>query len=87
MKHVLLGYRKLDFDSRDGGRVQGTQLFTSFKSNNVFGLETTKVFISPENTPTNIADCLGFELEIEFNNKGKVVQIEFPQPVKQSVAK
>ena len=86
MKHVLLGYRKLDFDGRDGGRVQGTQLWTAFNSVDVKGQETSKLFIPSDKIPYNIDDYLGVQLDIEFNNKGKVVQIDFPQPVK-SVAK
>lgn len=81
MKHVLMGYRALDFKSTDGGQVVGTQLFTAFASNGVSGQETTKLFVNPSMVPKNLDDYLGVELDVEFNQKGRVVQIDFPKPV------
>ncbi len=74
MKSVLLGFRGLNFSTQDG-RVEGTQLFTAYPSPDVTGQETSKVFVRPELCPEGLENYIGSEINIEFNNKGKVVGV------------
>lgn len=82
MKHVLIGYRLVDFkDKTDGHKVEGISLYTLFDSVDVNGQETAKLFVNVNAVPDNLDDYLGLELDVDFNNKGRVVQLVFPKPV------
>ena len=76
MKSVLLGVRALDFSGGDGRRVEGTQLFLAYPSEGVIGQESCKVFVQPGCCPANIQDCIGMEIDVAYNNKGKVIGVE-----------
>ncbi|RKJ40165.1 hypothetical protein D7Y09_16060 [bacterium 1XD42-1] len=76
MKSVLLGVRGLDFPGGDGRRVEGTQLFLAYPSEGVIGQESCKVFVQPNSCPSNIQDYIGAEIDVAYNNKGKVIGIE-----------
>lgn len=75
MKSILLGIRGLDFSTEDG-KVKGTQLFLAFPSDGVIGQETGKAFVRPELCPEGLADCIGSEIDVAYNNKGKVIGVE-----------
>ena len=54
-------------------------MYTRFKSNHVdVGEETGQIFVKPELVPGNICDYIGKEIAVEFNQYGKVMQLEFP---------
>jgi len=79
MKQTLLGFRRTSFKGRDGEQVEGTRLYTRFKSNQVdAGEETGQIFVRPELVPGNIRDYIGKEIAVEFNQRGSVMQLEFP---------
>jgi hypothetical protein len=79
MKQILLGYRPYKFtDEKTGREVEGVSLYTQFESQDVKGYETAKV--SAKTVPDNIDDYLGVELDIDFDQKGKVRQVYFPKP-------
>jgi len=80
MKQVLVGYAKMNFTARDGSKVEGVKLYTLYSSNDVdAGQATGSVFLKPHLVPGNLSDYLGLELEIDFDQKGKLVQVEFPR--------
>ena len=80
LKHILLGYRPYDFkDEKTGRQVQGVSLFTQFQALRTTGYETVK--ISVPKVPANIEDYLGAELNVDFDQNGKVLNIEYPSCV------
>lgn len=77
MKQTLLGYRGYEFDDRQTGRkVQGVSLYTMYDSDAVRGHEAGR--ISVRQVPSNIDDFLGAEINVEFDQRGKVRQILWP---------
>lgn len=70
MQMYLCGYRFLDFESQDGKKIQGIQLFVSYPTDSVTGEMVDRVFVRQgiefpsEMTPGDV-------LDIAFNNKGK----------------
>ena len=78
VKQILVGYVNMDFTGRDGKKVEGVKLYTLYASNDVdAGQATGNVFLRPHMVPGNLSDYLGAELEMDFDQKGKLVQIEF----------
>ena len=72
MKQMLLGYSEVDF-SKDGERILGTKIFTSYESRSITaGQETASIFLRPEMIPegVDISDYLGMEIEIDFDHTG-----------------
>jgi hypothetical protein len=73
----LEGYSKLDFVSDDGKAIKGHSLFVTLKDPQVEGNAVAKLFVAdgiaiPETlTP-------GGTLDVQFNNKGKVVSVALP---------
>ena len=79
MKQMLLGYSEVDF-SKDGERILGTKIFTSYESRSITaGQETASIFLRPEVIPegVDISDYLGMEIEIDFDHRGRVVGLDF----------
>jgi hypothetical protein len=71
----LIGLAKLDFMSDDGKPIIGTNLFVSFPDPNVIGQSSAKLFIGQNiELPANLAP--GASLDIDFNNKGKVMAVK-----------
>ena len=69
MQMYLCGYRPLDFVSRDGKKIQGSQLFVSFPTDNVTGEMTDRIFVRngfdlPDMVPGDVLDGA-------FTNRGK----------------
>ncbi len=81
MKQMLLGYSKVDF-SKDGERILGTKIFTSYESRSITaGQETASIFLRSEMIPegVDISDYLGFEIDVEFDQRGRVIGLYFPE--------
>lgn len=81
MKQMLLGYSEVDF-TKDGDRILGTRIFTSYVSKSVTeGQETGSIFLRPDMIPSGVklSDYLGFEIDIDFDHKGRVVGLYFPE--------
>ena len=79
MKCTLLGFKSLDFENKDGDKVEGIKLFLAYVDENTVGFECDAKFIN-----RNVFDTFGIKLEelagsvstvidVEFNMKNKVV--------------
>lgn len=69
----LLGWKRMDFVSRDGKPVKGTKIYASFKDESVTG-EMCEAFFLPagfEVPPLTV----GQGLAVSFNRHGKPEQI------------
>ncbi len=79
MKQMFLGYSEIDF-SKDGERVVGTKIFTSYESRSITA-ETANIFLRPEMIPEGVklSDYLGFEIDVEFDQRGRVIGLYFPE--------
>lgn len=75
MKHVLLGIRKLDFNGTDGRPVKGYSLFVANPADGVNGMETSKIFV--REVPKDADSFLNTELDVVYNQKGRVVSIDW----------
>ena len=54
MKQMLLGYSEIDF-TKDGDRVLGTKIFTSYESRSITaGQETANIFLRPDMIPEGV---------------------------------
>jgi len=71
MKAKLLGTRQLDFTSKDGNQIKGTNLFLAFPEDGVTGHATDKIFIRSDiSLPAGMK--VGGEIQVFFNRKGRV---------------
>lgn len=76
MVQTLLGVKPVDFtDSKTNKHIEGTTIYTSFNSANVEGAETAKIFLAPNITPRDIETCIGCEIDVEYGQYGKVIQV------------
>lgn len=68
----VIGIQRLDFDTNDGGHIEGANLFVAFKDDNVVeGMKTERFFVKKEiELPKQIQ--AGDKLNIFFNQKGRV---------------
>ena len=83
MKQMFLGYSEVDF-SKDGERILGTKIFTSFDSRAVTqGQETASIFLRPDMIPEGISlsDYLGTEIDIQFDQRGRVIGLYFDEAI------
>ena len=81
MKQMLLGYSEIDF-TKDGDRVLGTKIFTSYESRSITaGQETANIFLRPDMIPggVKLSGYLGFEIDVEFDQRGRVIGLYFPE--------
>ena len=74
MRATLIGYKNLDFISKEGGAVQGTTLFVCYQEQDVHGRKCNKFFVNNRiEMPAKLK--AGGEYDIYFNEKGKVEQV------------
>lgn len=67
----VIGIQRLDFDTNDGGHIEGTNLFCAYKDDNVEGMKAERFFVKKEiELPKQIQ--AGDKLNIFFNQKGRV---------------
>lgn len=80
MIQVLLGYRPYDFTNREGEQVKGVSLYTTYEPDDEYlvGFMTDKLNVA--RVPKHIDSCINKEINVEFNNRGKVAQIIYPEP-------
>lgn len=73
MNAILMGYKYLDFSSKDGP-VKGHKLFLSYSDPDVKGQATDDIFIRADSGVLNIdpEKFLGKEIKLDTNLKGKV---------------
>lgn len=81
MKYTLLGYRPFDFKDKDSGRqVEGVSLFTAYLEDGVTGSASAK--LSVKAVPENIRDYIGCEIDVQFDQRGRAVQVNYPVATK-----
>ena len=67
----VIGIQRLDFDTNDGGHIEGTNLYCAFNDDNCEGMKTDRFFVKKEiDLPKQIQP--GDKLNIFFNQKGRV---------------
>lgn len=70
----VVGKQRLDFDTKEGSHINGTNFFILYPNSNVDGLKADRIFV-----PIEIEIPKGLELNkkanFDFDNKGKVVGI------------
>lgn len=74
MKVCLIGKRLVDFTAEDGRRICGASIYIGYEDNDVEGMVVDKVFVSSEKVALNDLK-VGADLDIEFNNKGRVIAV------------
>ena len=77
----LVGYKAINFVSKNGEEVSGTMLYITYPDSSVTGKMADKLFIR-EGTLALPELSLGADLIITYNRKGKPVRIE-AAPTKQ----
>lgn len=79
MKCTLLGFKSLDFENKDGDKVEGIKLFLAYVDENTVGCECDAKFINKNVFETfkvsleSLADAVNTVVDVEFNMKNKVV--------------
>lgn len=81
MKQVLLGYRPYDFKNKEGEQVKGVSLYTMFEPDDEYLVGYMSDKLNVAKVPKHIDSCINEEIDVEFNNRGKVAQIIYPDPV------
>ncbi len=77
----LLGYKDVDFVSRDGKQVKGKKIYTASKDEGVVGEMSDSFFLADGFELPALR--IGQELTISFNRHGKPEQITaLPEPQK-----
>lgn len=84
---TLVGLQPLDFDTEDGSRIKGINLYLNYPDENVYGKKADKKFISHVTCSNLGIDCeslldhIDQEIELETNLKGKVIGIKTIKPI------
>lgn len=69
----IIGIQNVDFESRDGSRIEGTNLYTTYDDEFVKGMKAEKFFIRRS------IDCsklkVGLTYDLTFDRRGKVEKI------------
>ncbi len=79
MKCTLLGFKSLNFDNKDGDKVEGIKLFLAYVDENTVGCECDAKFVNKNVFDTfnvsleALADSVNSVIDVEFNMKNKVV--------------
>lgn len=74
---TIVGIREMDFVSKDGSRVNGTQFFYEMESPGVEGFQTGKLFISAQARSTfGFLPRVGESVKVEYNRYGKPAAFE-----------
>ena len=79
MKCTLLGFKSLDFENKEGDKVEGIKLFLAYVDENTVGCECDAKFINRNVFDTfgitidKLADSVNSVVDVEFNMKNKVV--------------
>lgn len=90
MKVSLIGLRSINFTTDEGNEISGIKLFIAYPEDNVYGKICDSRFIT-DNVFTNLGvpvdtllNCIGSDIDIEINPKGKVVGLSCPEQNKKS---
>lgn len=70
----VIGIQELDFETKQGERIQGTNLFTEYPDDYVEGIRCEKFFVRRS------IDCKNVKInsyyDITFDRRGKLAKIE-----------
>lgn len=70
----IVGKQDISFDTKDGSRIEGKNLFCLAPNPNIEGLEAMKLFVPKEiEIPKGLE--LNKKIHIDFNHKGKIEAI------------
>jgi len=73
MQVKLVGVQSVNFTNNKGETIIGTNLFCTFRDENVEGLRTEKFFLKDE---IKLPECkINDTIEVSFNMKGKVEMV------------
>lgn len=71
----VIGKQILDFTTRDGQMIRGTNLYVAYKEANTEGLKADKIFVRDGiEIPKEMK--INDKLDISFNNRGKIEEIK-----------
>lgn len=70
----VLGKQQLDFSTKDGQVIKGTNLFVAYKNENTEGLKADKIFVR-EGIVLPKDMTINSKVEISFDNRGKIEEI------------
>lgn len=71
----LLGVQKLDFETREGERIIGTNIYTQYPDDYVEGVKCEKFFIRKSVDVSNLKIDSFYDLT--FDRRGKIDKIDF----------
>ena len=72
----VIGKQHLDFTTREGQSVKGTNLFVAYKAENIEGLKADKIFVRDGiSIPKEMK--MNDKLDISFDNRGKIEAISY----------
>jgi hypothetical protein len=74
MLYNVVGHRYLDFKSKEGNHIQGTNLYVTHEVTGVSGLATDKLFVRAEIEIPKGLD-VGKRVSVNFNRNGGIVSI------------
>lgn len=69
----IIGVQELDFETRQGERIQGTNLFAEYPDDYVVGVKCEKFFVRKSIDCKNIA--VNSYYDITFDRRGKIDKI------------
>ena len=75
--HTVIGYKNVDFKSKEGSAIKGTSLYTTIDGdagNNITGKGCESFFLSAERFP-EFKPAIGSRLDVRYNKFGKVESV------------
>jgi hypothetical protein len=70
----VIGRQTLDFTTKEGQLIKGTNLYVAYKKDSVEGLMADKIFVRDEiSIPKELK--MNDKLDISFDNRGKIEKI------------
>lgn len=85
MNCTLIGFKSVEFDTKDGDTVEGVKVFFAYPEQNTYGnyadgvFVSKKVFDSFNITFETLSESIGCAVDIEFNRFGKITNIKCPE--------
>lgn len=70
MIYRVLGRRDVSFYTKEGNKIEGSQIFVSYDDSHTQGVATDRLFFSTRHNPYTI--MVGDDIEVFYNRYGKV---------------
>lgn len=73
---VIVGLKRVDFQDKDGDKIQGMKVFVNYPEDKVEGMATDSFFLS-DSKFANYFDALyvGSPIEVHYNKYGKIFSV------------